>query len=106
MITNYFEKHDFTKLEKYIIDYRELKQGLENKVYSGKKEYNARCIVEGFEQTYNQCSEIPKKIIQLTWLNERESDDVICKALDISMQRLNNIRKKVLMKFADSMGYA
>ena len=106
MITNYFEKHDLTKLEKYITDYRELKRGLVNEIYSGNKEYNVRCIVEGFEETYNQCGELPKKIIQLTWLNERESDDVICKALDISMQRLNNIRRKVLMNFAEAMGYA
>ncbi|MEB7755334.1 hypothetical protein NGC81_01790 [Staphylococcus xylosus] len=106
MIMNYFEKHDFTKLEKYIIDYRELKQGLQNEIYSDKKEYNVRCIVDGFEQTYNQCSEIPKKIIHLTWLDEKETDDVICKALDISKQKLNNIRRKVLMNFADAMGYA
>lgn len=106
MITNYFEKHDFTKLEKYITDYRELKQDLQNEIYSGNKEYNVRCIVEGFEETYNQCSETLKKIIQLTWLNERESDDVICKVLDISDRKLNSTRNKILLKFADAIGYA
>lgn len=106
MITNYFEKHDITKLEKYITDYRELKQGLQNEIYSAKKEYNVRCIVEGFEETYNQCPELTKKIIHLTWLDKKESDDVICKTLDINKQKLNNIRRKVLIKFADSMGYA
>ncbi|MGJ5710825.1 hypothetical protein [Staphylococcus equorum] len=106
MIMNYFENHDITKLEQHITEYRELKQGLENEFYSGKKEYNVRCIVDGFEETYNQCSEIPKKIIQLTWLNERESDDVICKVLDISDRKLNSTRNKILLKFADAIGYA
>lgn len=105
MIMNCFEKYDIDKLERYITEYRRLRQGLENEVFSGKKEINVRYIVEGFEETYNRCSELPKKIIQLTWLDERESDDVICRVLDISKVKLNNIRRKILMMFAESMAY-
>lgn len=99
------EWYDKNKLESYIVRYKDFKQRLENDVYTGRKETKVRNIVEGFEETYKRSSMLFKKVIQLTWLNEKESDDVICEALEITKQQLNKIKLKMLELFAKEMAY-
>lgn len=99
------EWYDKNKLESYIVRYKDFKQRLENDVYTGRKETKVRNIVEGFEETYKRSSMLFKKVIQLTWLGERESDNVICEALEISKQQLRKIRLAILKRFADEMVY-
>lgn len=102
MIT--LQKYDYTRLESFIKKYEQYKQGLNNDVYSGKRADNIRNIVDSFEQLYEECGDVPKKIIQMTWL-QPETDEVICKVLDIPQRRLIRIRKRLLELFAEEMAY-
>lgn len=100
MIT--LEKNDFKKLEEYITKYYEFKKEIDK----GNTNMYLNHIVEGFEETYNHSGDIPKQIIHMKWLDSNESDDVICKVLNISKRKLNKIRENILVSFSESMGYA
>ncbi|WP_434795975.1 hypothetical protein [Staphylococcus equorum] len=104
MITDKLEKHDIKRLENFIKKYEEYKRGLNNEVYSERRANTVRNIVDSFERTYEECGDVPKKIMQMTWL-QPETDEVICKVLEIPRRRLLRYREKILIKFADEMVY-
>lgn len=105
MIMHNLEKYDFKRLESYIARFNEFKLGLNNEIYNEKKADVVRNIVCGFEQTYEKCNGTGKQIIQLTWLDPKETDEVICKVLDIPQRRLVRMRRQLLINFAEEMAY-
>lgn len=104
MIINYYEKHDFIILARHFERYYLYKEKLESNELKLGVATNVKIVVEGIETIFNNASDEVKKIIKMSWL-DKENDDVICKMLGIVQKRLNSTRKKLLIDFAEEIGY-